>query len=205
VDVFRPDVECAFVRSKYDLGADDFILLFISFLDRSHARKGLGLLLDALAEIKNARIKLIVAGDGNMRAEYQQQAINLGIDRRVVFAGHLPHTELPAYAAACDAVCIPSLPPESFGVALAEGMASGKPVIASDIPGVRSLVQPECGFLIPPGDRSALIDRIQTLAEDHTLRARMGAAGRERILTRYTWRKAAETLRSMYQSVFATA
>jgi glycosyltransferase involved in cell wall biosynthesis len=201
VDEFRPEVECGFVRPRHGLTSKDFILLFVSSLDHSHARKGLGFLLDTLATIHDNRIKLVVVGDGDMRLEYREQAARSGLEARVSFAGRVSQSELPGYYAAADVVCIPSRPPEAFGVALAQGMSAGKPVIASDIPGVRTLVKPECGTLIPVGDENALAEAITRLAGNPGLCRELGAAGRKRIEENYTWRRAGEKLLAMYQGI----
>jgi glycosyltransferase involved in cell wall biosynthesis len=109
---------------------------------------------------------------------------------------------LPLYYAASDSVIVPSRLQESFGLTLAEGMASGKPVIGSHIPGVRVVVEDGVnGFLIPPGDQRVLTARIHQLAEDAALRQRMGQAGRQRIVQHFTWQKVAERLHSLYQDV----
>jgi glycosyltransferase involved in cell wall biosynthesis len=137
-----------------------------------------------------------------MRPSYEEQVRSLGLGARVIFAGRVPQDELPAYYAACDIVVIPSRPPEAFGVSLAQGMSAGKPVIGSNIPGVRTLVHNgEQGFLVPVGDTKTLAERIGTLAGDATLRARMGMAGRERITEHFTWKVAGEKLLGMYQEV----
>lgn len=202
VDVFRPDVEANFVRPRYRLNCDETVLLFVSSLDRSHIRKGLSLLLETLACISVPSVKLLVVGDGDMRSHYEQRAVTLGIGNLVTFAGHVPQAELPAYYAACDVVVIPSLPPEAFGVALAEGMAAGKPTISSNIPGVRTLVEDgRTGFLIEPRDKGALADRIARLALDTELRKGMGYRGRQRIVDYYTWQRAGERLLAMYHEV----
>jgi glycosyltransferase involved in cell wall biosynthesis len=126
----------------------------------------------------------------------------LGLTGRVTFAGRVPQDKLPAYYAASDAVVIPSRPPEAFGVSLAQGMAAGKPVIGSDIPGVRTLIREgEQGFLIPIGDQTALAKQILVLAGGPSLRAKMGAAGRERIIQNYTWKAAGAKLLNMYKEV----
>jgi glycosyltransferase involved in cell wall biosynthesis len=177
-------------------------MLFVSSLDRSHVRKGLGFLLETLALIKDSTVKLVIVGGGDMRPEYEQQVHGLGLSGRALFAGRVPQHELPAYYVASDAVVIPSRPPEAFGVALAQGMAAGKPVISSDIPGVRTLVHDgEHGFLIPVGDQSALMKRILTLAADPALRLQMGATGRKRIIQNYTWKAAGQKLLEMYKQV----
>lgn len=203
VEAFRPDVPCGFIRPRYAIDPDDFLLLFVSSLDRPHISKGLDLLLDALAAVPNPKVKLLVAGEGEMRALYEEQARRLGLSARVIFAGYLTHApdELPACYAAADAVVIPSRL-EAFGLALAQGMSAGKPVIGSDIPGVRTLVlDGECGLLIPVDDRAALADSIQTLVSDRTLAARLGKNGRERIVAQYSWLGAGRKLLALYQRV----
>jgi glycosyltransferase involved in cell wall biosynthesis len=203
VDTFKPGMESEFVRSRHGFTNRDIVVLFVSSLDRSHARKGLGFLLEALAAVSQEEVKLLIVGDGDMRPEYEQTALKLGLRERAVFAKRVSQVELPNYYAASHIVCIPSQPPEAFGLALAQGMASGKSVIGCDIPGVRSLVRPGCGFLIQPNDRAALADRIQALAGDPALRDQMGRAGREWIIQKYTWRRAGERLLDLYQEIMA--
>lgn len=204
VEAFHPNVDGDFVRARHGLQTNDFLLLFVSSLDRSHARKGLDLLLQALADIPGSASKLLIVGDGDMRSEYEASAARLGLRERAIFAGRVPQGEMAAHYAASDAVCIPSRPPEAFGLALAQGMAAGKAVIGSDIAGVRLLIRDgEQGFLIPPGDRAALVERILTLAGNPALRAQMGAAGRERILQNFTWKRAAEKLLAIYREILS--
>jgi glycosyltransferase involved in cell wall biosynthesis len=201
-DSFRSDILSNIVRSKHNLSGDELVLLFVSNLDRAHVRKGLSSLLDALSYLSDRTIKLLVAGDGEMRSHYQEQAKALGLESQVIFAGRIAHEQLPTYYAACDMVVIPSRPPESFGLALAEGMASGKPVIGCNIPGVRKVIKDgETGFLVEPGDVHSLAARIGQLAGNTDLRRSMGARGRERIIEHYTWRHVGERLRAMYENV----
>jgi glycosyltransferase involved in cell wall biosynthesis len=198
---FRPDADGARVRERFGLSSDDVTVLFVAHLDRAHVRKGLPDLLEALAVLPE-RYRLLVVGDGDLRARYAVQADGLGLSRRVAFAGRVPHAQLPSYYAAADIVAIPSRPPESFGLALAEGMASGKPVIGCNIPGVRALVRDGAnGFLIEPGDRGALTDRVRRLGTDESLRLALGARGRERVTEGYSWRSVAERLLAAYEDV----
>jgi glycosyltransferase involved in cell wall biosynthesis len=205
VDAFRPGIDASAIVDRYGLHIGDVVLLFVSSLDPSHARKGLDLLLETVSRLHAGQVKLIVVGDGAMRPAYVRRARQLGLDDQVVFAGRVPQEELPAYYAASDMVVIPSRPPEAFGVALAQGMAAGKPVIGSDIPGVRTVVENgESGFLIEPGDKVALAERIEQLAGDPDLRRQMGFRGRERIVRRYTWRTVGERLLALYMEVLGS-
>ncbi len=202
VDLFRPDVETDFVIAKHDLTSPTPILLFVSSLDRSHARKGLGILLLSLSLLKDQKFQLIIVGDGDMRSEYEFNVKRLHLERKVIFAGRVPQNELPGYYAACDMVVIPSRPPEAFGLALAQGMAAGKPVIGSNIPGVRRLIQDcETGFLVEPVDVQGLADRIKQLACDQELRYTMGQRGRYRIIQHYTWGRTGISLLNTYKEI----
>jgi glycosyltransferase involved in cell wall biosynthesis len=202
VEQFRPDLDPRPVRSRYRIGADDRVLLFVANLDRAHVRKGLPLVLEVLSALPNRAIKLLVAGDGEMRGHYEERATALGIRDRVIFAGRIPHDQLPAFYAASDLVVVPSRPPESFGLALAEGMASGKPVIGCNIPGVRMLVRDgETGFLIEPGDTAGLARRIELLVQNDDLRDAMGHRSHQRIIQHFTWNHVGERLLAMYDDV----
>jgi glycosyltransferase involved in cell wall biosynthesis len=204
VDFFRPGIDASGVAARHGLQRDDIVLLFVSSLAPSHARKGLDLLLEALAHTSADRLKLIVVGEGTMRPAYERQAREAGLNGQVIFAGRVAQEEISAYYSACDMVVIPSRPPEAFGVALAQGMAAGKPVIGSNIPGVRTVVKDgETGFLIEPGDKADLVRRIEQLVKDPDLRHRMGQNGRRRVTQEYTWQQAGQRLLNMYEEVLA--
>ena len=202
VDFFRPGVDANFVRSRHNLQTQDTVLLFLSSLDRSHARKGLGILLLALSKLSNQKIKLLIVGDGDMRSEYVNKVKELNLESKVVFTGRVPQNELPGYYAACDMVVIPSRPPEAFGLALAQGMAAGKPVIGSNIPGVRCLIQEgKTGFMVEPDDILGLVDRIEELVLNQELRNAMGRRGRNFITQHYTWGRAGTDLLKLYKDI----
>jgi glycosyltransferase involved in cell wall biosynthesis len=130
-------------------------------------------------------LELVVAGDGPLRARVPRAL------------GFVPHEQLgPLYERAA-VVAVPSHR-EGFGVACAEAMAYGKPVVASAVGGLRDLVvDGETGVLVPPGDVAALRAALERLLGDAELRRRLGAAGRERIRERFSWESATElTLRA---------
>src|SRR5581483_5660778 len=85
-------------------------------------------------------IRLMVIGDGDRRQTFQQQAVRLGIAERTLFVGTIEHQNMPPYFRSADITVLPSSPPESFGVVLIESLACGTPVIASNIPGLRTVV-----------------------------------------------------------------
>jgi glycosyltransferase involved in cell wall biosynthesis len=120
-------------------------------------------------------IKLVVAGDGPLR---------VGVPGAL---GFVPHDELERlYARAAVVVC-PSRR-EGFGVACLEAMAHGRPVVATDVGGLRDLVvDGETGLVVPPRDPAALRAALEQLLADPKLRQRLGAAGRQRARERFSW------------------
>jgi len=120
-------------------------------------------------------MKLVVAGDGPLR------------ERVPMALGMIPNRELQPYYARAAVVACPSLR-EGFGVACAEAMAHGRPVVASAVGGLRDLViDGETGILVPPGDVAALRAALERLLADPVERQRLGQAGRERIAEHFSW------------------
>lgn len=128
-------------------------------------------------------VRLLLVGDGPGLAACAAAARDvLGADR-VVATGEL-ETSAPVVPL-CDALLLPS-DYESFGLAALEAMASGVPVVASDVGGLRELLTPECGFLCDRNDIAAYTAALGRLASDPALRLVMGRAGRERALHNYS-------------------
>ena len=112
------------------------------------------------------------------------------------------HKKLPGVFAACDLYVQPSLV-EPFGVVALEAAACGKPIVASDVPGLRRVVTSEMGVLIPPGDAAALADAIQGLLSRPDLRNEMGRRARQYVKANYSWRSVAQRTVACYQEVLA--
>nr|WP_253799404.1 glycosyltransferase family 4 protein [Rhodovulum sp. P5] len=152
------------------------------FVGRLAPVKGLRVLLEALAELapEIPGLRLVLVGDGPDRARLEEAAAPLG--DRVTFTGYLSQDEVAGAMQGTDICVLPSFA-EGVPVVLMEAFASAKPVIATQVAGVGELVaQGESGLIVPPGDRDSLIAAIRKLAADPDLRARMGAAGRAKVV-----------------------
>jgi glycosyltransferase involved in cell wall biosynthesis len=182
--------------------AEPFTVLFVGGLDRAHVFKGVPVLLDAVA--RTVGVQLHVVGDGDLRPVYEQRARELGISDRVEFLGSISDDELPDIYRSADVLVLPSTSrSEAFGVVLLEAMASGIPVITSDLPGVRTVVADgETGFVVSPGNAQSLVQRLQALAGDRSLCRQMGMAARERIEKCYRWNAVMDCWQALYQSVW---
>lgn len=172
----------------------------ILFVGRLEKRKGAHLLVRAFAQVKaelpNSR--LVVLGPGNRgRGQIEKLVEKLGLDD-VVLTGLVPHRELPVYYRSAHVFCAPALGQESFGMVLLEAMASGAPVIASDIPGYASVAGNGAGgVLVPRGDVSALAHSIVMLLKDEGRREHMALLGRQCAET-YSWTRVADQVESLY-------
>jgi len=132
-------------------------------------------------------VRLLLFGDGELRAEMEAQARRLGITEQVVFAGAVPHDRLLADFAA-GGVHIVVLASRDLGegqhegipVSLMEAMAHGIPVVATSAGGVPELVT-DVGVLVPPDDVAALATELRRLVDDPAERGRVGALGRKRV------------------------
>ncbi len=171
----------------------------ILFVGRLEKRKGLKYLLRAMAGVWDhfPEARLIVVGSGPLLDDYQKLVESRRVEN-VIFTGFVSSEDLPKYYQSCDVFCAPSTGQESFGIVLLEAMASGKPLVASDIPGYHFVVNHGVeGFLVPPKDEQALALSLVRLLADADLRAKMGEAGRQRA-AQFSWDKVAERVLDFY-------
>jgi glycosyltransferase involved in cell wall biosynthesis len=201
---FQPGPIDQEMRARYGIPPDAFLALFVGAQDRAHYFKGVPTLLRAVA--RQPMTSLLLAGDGDLRADFERLAAELGISDRVVFAGRVEQNDLASIYRAADLLVLPSeTRGEAFGMVLLEAMASGRPVIASDLPGVRSVVVDGIdGFLVEPGNVDALAAKLELFARmSRTERLRFGAAGRRKVEQRYDWERIGRNLEALYLNVLA--
>ena len=178
--------------------------LNILFLGRMDERKGFRYLLNAFRLVKRefADARLIVAGgytDDDV-APFRRQAAEQGL-RDVVFVGRVSAADKPRYYCSCHVFCAPSTGFESQGIVLLEAMAAGRPLVASDIPGYRSVVtHGQEGLLVAPCNEEALASALCVLLRSPERRAEMGRRGRARS-QRYAWDRIATEILDFYADV----
>jgi len=188
------------------LAPGDRVVLLVAGLDRAHFFKGVDIFLKALSQLPG-EIKGVIAGDGDLRPAYEATANSLGLAGRVFFAGRIPDGDLPDYYRLADVTVLPSVTMgEAFGLVLLESMACGTPVIASNLPGVRTVVADgQDGFLAPPGDADSLVICIQRLLDDTLLQLEFGRRGRAKMEEKYAWPVVVDQLEQVYASILLDA
>ncbi len=177
--------------------------LNVLFLGRLERRKGLPYLLQAFALLKKEWPQLrlvIVGGDGGMLAPCQRFVERTGLED-VVFAGYVPDPQVPRYYRSAHIFCAPNTGAESQGIVLLEAMASGLPVVASNIEGFAEVLEDgRQGLLVPPGDGYALAEALHRLLSDPARREAMGQEGLK-TASRYAWHRIAQEVLAYYQGV----
>lgn len=158
-----------------------------------HEVKGQAHLIRAVGELaeRGRAVRVELLGDGEDRHGLESLAAAVGVEDRVRFRGAVPHGEVLASYRGAAAVVTPSVESsdgrkEGMPTVLLESMATGVPVIASDLAGIAELVEHEhTGLLVPPGDHLALADAIERLLGDTALADRLRRAGRRRVVEEY--------------------
>ena len=176
----------------------------VSWLGRMTEIKRVDDLLRAFAMLREggADADLLLVGDGPLRAEMEELAARLGIRDRCHFTGF--RSDVGSIYAASDAIALTSAN-EGTPVTVIEAQAAGKPVVSTDVGGVRDIVTDGVsGFVVAPGDVGAVADRLRVLADDPELRARLGAAGRS-ARERYSVPRLVHDVDVLYRELLAKA
>jgi glycosyltransferase involved in cell wall biosynthesis len=177
----------------------------IGFVGRLLARKGLFVLLEALAGLDGAW-ELHVVGTGEACVQAEALAERLGIAQRVVFIGQQPSTAMPAIMRQFDVLVGPSLTTprwkEQFGRMLVEAMACGVPVIGSDSGEIPNVIG-DAGIVVPEGDSVTLRAAIARLRDDTAERCSLAERGRARVLALFTQEAVARRTYAVYHEMLA--
>lgn len=194
INLFKPS------ENKYRKNS----ILFVSVLDEYHRFKGFDYLLDALPEVKMKipDAKLVVVGEGVLVDEYRNKALRLGVGDMVEFHGKKTQAELVSYYQDANVFILPSTEIEGFAIVLLEAMASGVPVIATDVHGVAIEVKErETGIIIPAKNASSIANALLEILASDGSRTRMGNKGRQLIVEKYSWQAVALTLSKLFKGL----
>jgi phosphatidylinositol alpha-mannosyltransferase len=171
----------------------------ILFVGRLEKRKGLGDLLRAYRAMHERipRARLIIVGDGPLRGRVESYVSRHKLPN-VVMAGYVPQTVKPRYYASADIFCAPATGAESFGIVLLEALASGLPVVATEVPGYMSVLEPgRDSITVPPKNWRELAASLVILARDTELRRRLGEFAVQKA-PRYSWKSVASEVLEVY-------
>ena len=175
----------------------------VLFVGRMDERKGLRYLLEAFSRLVAMRrdLRLIIVGPGQpdrVCASRLEDLSRVGEDMARLI-GSVSDADLPRYYASADVFCSPATGGESFGIVLLEAMASGTPVVASDIDGYRDVVTHEGnGLLVAPREPGSIAAAIAAVIDDTDLAGHIAAAGKQ-VAKHHRWQRVASEVEDYYQ------
>jgi glycosyltransferase involved in cell wall biosynthesis len=192
---FRGDIDPGDIIRRHDL-EDKKVVLFVG---RLVYHKGLDYLIDS-AKFMSKDVRYVIVGSGDYLDKLQKRVKDKGVEDKVIFTKSVSYDDIPKYFAACDVFVLPSISRlEAFGLVVLEAMASAKPVIVSDIPGVRELIEEgREGLRTEPMNGENLAEKINLLLSDPTLRKKMGESGRKKVEKEFTWDKVVGQIENVY-------
>jgi len=158
----------------------------------SDERKGLAVMLEAYELLRARGVPVSIDIVGEQAGAPVPPALP-----GLTYHGPVPRSALVRAFQECDLYVAPSLGQESFGIVLLEAMATGAPIVCSDIEGYRAVAHPDGAILVPPRNPGALADAIAELAGARERRARMGAVNLEHVKA-YDWSRVAARVREEY-------
>ncbi len=185
-------------RRELGIAEDDVVLLNMG---RLHPQKGQLCLIEAfnLISRENPKYKLIISGKGALETELKKRVKDFHLSDKVIFLQD--RRDVPQIMAASDIFVFPSLY-EGFGIVLVEAMASGLPVVASDIDGVREVVRNNIdGVLVEKENPEKLAEVIEALTKDKERRAYLAANARKRAVEMFDIRLYIRNLENIYQEL----
>jgi colanic acid/amylovoran biosynthesis glycosyltransferase len=175
----------------------------IAIVGRLSPEKGHGILLDAVSKLaaQNVAVEVEIIGDGPSIEAIQRQAAELGIEKRVMFAGQLLPDEVSRHLSQADVFCMASFA-EGLPISIMEAMAVGVPVVTTWIGGIPELaINGVTALTVPPGNSEALAEAIKHLIADKSLRERLVVAARAAVERMHSREANGAQLAEMYRTL----
>jgi len=150
--------------------------------------------------------EVVIVGDGPYHGKLRNLVAKLGVTDQVKLTGHIDTEELTTLFDWCDTVVVPTITPEPFGRVAVEAMSRGRSVIGTGAGGLTEIVDDgETGFLVPPGDSSAIADKIVTFRNNPHLLAEMGERALAKCKAIFDEEKIANQVLDVYRNVAPNA
>jgi glycosyltransferase involved in cell wall biosynthesis len=185
------------LRIQLGFRPEDHVMTMVGTFKR---QKGHHFLVEAAAAVAptHPELHLLIVGDGELRDDIERQVERNGLKGRIHLLGS--RRDVPELLAASDSFVLPSLW-EGLPIALIEGMASGLPVVATDVSGTSQvMIDGETGWIVPPSDAGALAGAIAEVLEDRDRAAARGAAARVRVASSFSAMTQAEQLTALFRN-----
>ena len=204
-DRFRPDISGAEIRARMNLEGK----VVVGFVGSFAAYHGVDLFLQAAAEVAQQHSEVVFLLVGGRKGNLRYEELRAETERTVrpgaiLFAGEVPHGEIPGWIAAMDATVIPMAADYGSPTKTFEYMAMGRAIVAPAVPALREVLEDgRTALLTEPGSAASLAAALARVATDPALRGRLGAAAREQVVARHTWAGNARFLQDLLEKARA--
>jgi glycosyltransferase involved in cell wall biosynthesis len=186
------------LRAKWRIAPDDIVIGKIARLFTLKGHDDLIAVAPGLVR-HSPKVKFLLIGDGAWRARLEEKIRALGLKTHFVFTGLIVPADVPQFVGIMDALVHLSLR-EGLPRALPQALAAARPVVAYDCDGAREVcMDDQTGFLLSPGDLDGLTDRLRRLAEEPSLRERLGGCGQQFVRERFAVERMVDDLHALYR------
>ncbi len=190
------------LRHRAGIGQGELVLVSVARLERN---KGLHVLADALASLKDLAWRWVVVGDGPFRGTLEARVAGHGLRDRTLMAGRLDDAAVHAWYEAASVFVHPTQY-EGSSIVTLEAMSHRRPVVATTAGGLPDKVRDGLtGWLVPPGDAPALARALRTALSPGAPLATMGVAGRALVEAEFSWERSADRMLAVFQELLGGA
>lgn len=191
LDFFDPTATAGDLRASWGVSDDDLVIVQVAVLRGKKGHRVLFRALKTLLEKGYKNVKVVVVGDGPVRATLEEQIAELGLQEQVIMAGH--QTDIPNHLASADIFCLPSFE-EALGTSILEAMAMGLPAVASRVGGIPELIDESRGGLFEVDNSDECAAQLERLLDRSVLREKAATAQEYARSTASVEKMVAETL-----------
>jgi len=175
---------------------------YIGIVATLRSWKGHLYLLDAFARLAQPQLRLLIVGEGPMRAPIEERVAALGLAERVSFAGQRNDPE--RWLQALDMFCLPSYANEGVPQAVLQAMLTGLPIVTTPVGAILEAVQDgESALVVPPKDAAGLARAIERLLDDTTLAGQLGASACRRASAEFSLQRMLDRMEAIFRTVQA--
>jgi len=198
IELFSKDVEKGVARKKLDLPQDAFLLVYTGNFKTMGEEKGLRTAIEMLTDSKENVALVAVGGVEEYIHEYTELAKRSGIESRVILRGRVRQTELALYQQAADALFMVFPDTQHYRLYMSpikmfEYMASGRPIIASDLPSITSVLTSQSAYIVAPGDQVGLKEAIEEIQSNPNEAKKRAEVARKQVGL-YSWSEKAKKI-----------
>lgn len=194
VEQFKP------MAVKSFFAPEDFVLASIKPIEKLY---NIDILIQSFAQLspKHPHLKLLIVGEGSVKSDLESLAKKLNVSEKVVFTGRIPFAEVKNYYNMIN-VLVNISEYESFGVSVIEAMACEKPVIVTNVGGLKDIVMDETlGFKVEIRNVEQTVQAIETLMADQKLYKQIAGDVRKHVIEHYSWEKNLQQMIDIYENV----